>query len=401
MAKQPYGIPVLATLLIVTLVLSGCIPAAVINTMDMPGLQSGSPLKSIESRTFVINEFEDIRIKINDDKRLMRPEARTWRLDQDPATLVSKAVRNELERNGHKTVDYSPDAKSDYVIDGTVFKFSSIVNAGTWSGTVTSTIGLKLTVSRVPNSRGVFVKTYQGVYASKEGSTPTKPMTISIREALLMMVKDISTDQELIEFLQQDNKWSQVKTSFEKKGSFSEIKPQDLRDTSNLNEGFETESSEGFYIGHRDRGDGGQLFVSRDTTTGANNTKCSLRMDYKVGTKHSSHLANYRKSDWLLYSGIEFYAKSDPSDVIVHFVLVDENRKDDKKHDIWYARRQIDNSWKKYRIDFKELKWDRFYPDGDGILSLDLIKEFNFNVNKSANKPGISGRLWIDEIKLY
>jgi hypothetical protein len=202
MRKQSHCIHVLAILSMATIVISGCIPAAVINTTDIPALESGSPLRSIESRTFAFNEFEDIRTNISDDKRLMWPERRTWRLDQDPADLVSKAIRKELERNGHKTVAYSPVAKSDYIMDGTVFKFSVIVNLGVWSGTVTSTIGVKLIVSRVPNSRGGFAKTYQGVYESKEGPTPTNPMTISIREALLMMVKDISTDQELVEFLQ-------------------------------------------------------------------------------------------------------------------------------------------------------------------------------------------------------
>jgi uncharacterized lipoprotein YajG len=185
--------------------ISGCLPPAVIITKDMPGLKSGSPLRGIESKIFVVNEFQDIRTH-SDDKRVMWPHKRTWRLDQDPADLVTQAVKKELERNGHQTLGFVDNLKKhDFVIDGTVYKFHSNVKSAVWSIILDSTIGIKLTVMRVPKSRGVFVKTYQGSYVFEGGPTPTDPMTISIREALFMVVKDISTDQELIEFLQQSS----------------------------------------------------------------------------------------------------------------------------------------------------------------------------------------------------
>ncbi|MDA8077477.1 MAG: hypothetical protein M0Z79_00925 [Nitrospiraceae bacterium] len=60
---------------------------------------------------------------------------------------------------------------------------------------------MKLTVSRVPISNGVFVKAYQGEYESKEGSG-VEYLGNNIHKSLLAMIKEISTDQELLEFLQ-------------------------------------------------------------------------------------------------------------------------------------------------------------------------------------------------------
>ena len=63
-----------------------------------------------------------------------------------------------------------------------------------------SEIAVKFTVSCVPESSRVFVKQYQGTYDAAEGQVGdlTKP----VQQTLLNMVKEISTDQELIEFLQ-------------------------------------------------------------------------------------------------------------------------------------------------------------------------------------------------------
>jgi hypothetical protein len=203
MRKQPYCILVLATLSMSTVVLSGC--THIITTTDIPALQSGSPLRSIESKTFLINEFTDIR-KISGDPRIIKKDAgHTFRYDQPPATAVASAVRKELERNGHKTVETSAPTRSDYVIDGAVFKFSTITVGRMFSVTSISTIAVKLTLSRVPNSKGVFVKAYQGIYDSKGAPNIANPLsleTMVLHQALTNMIKDISTDQELIEFLQ-------------------------------------------------------------------------------------------------------------------------------------------------------------------------------------------------------
>jgi hypothetical protein len=200
--KRPGRIFVLATLSIIIIVLSGC--THIIKT-DIPTLQSGSPLRGIESKTFLINEFTDVR-NISGDPRIIKKDAgHTFRYDQPPATVVASAVRKEIERNGHKTVETSAASRSDYVIDGAVFMFSTITVGKVFSVTSVSTIAVKLTVSRVPNSKGVFVKAYQGIYDSQGAPNIANPLgleTMVLHQALTDLIKDISTDQELIEFLQ-------------------------------------------------------------------------------------------------------------------------------------------------------------------------------------------------------
>jgi hypothetical protein len=172
-----------------------------IKTSDMPGLQAGSPLKSIGSKTFMINEFKDISLRISDDPLVIKKAGvHTWKLEQPPETVVASVVRKELERNGHKCIAPSSAKKADYIIDGTIFKFYPTFLPQAFSIRYISEIAVKLTVSRIPASSGVFVKQYQGTYDAEEGHVAylTKP----VQQTLLNMIKEISTDQDLIEFLQ-------------------------------------------------------------------------------------------------------------------------------------------------------------------------------------------------------
>ncbi|MDQ1277607.1 MAG: hypothetical protein QG555_647 [Thermodesulfobacteriota bacterium] len=105
-----------------------------------------------------------------------------------------------------------------------------------------------------------------------------------------------------------------------------------------------------------------------------------------------------------MFNGIEFYAKSD-RDIILNFPVIDENRDNREKRDVWFAQRQITTTWQKYRIDFSELALSRMQDDvrvaGDGVLSMDLIQSFRFTVTPWFNPPESSGTFWIDEVRLY
>lgn len=195
-----------------------------------------------------------------------------------------------------------------------------------------------------------------------------------------------------------------IVSAFEEKASFKEIKPEAVRDTSIDLGDFETFDIKGWLIGYFRRNDGGYFTVAKDTTTGANNTKSSLRVAYTLGNTMSAGMANYKNRDWSMHSGIEFYAKSD-HDIILIFALQDENRDNREKMDSWFTQRQITPTWQKYRIDFSELSLspnpDDIKLGGDGILNLDLIKSFRIGVTPSFTPPKSSGTFWIDEVRLY
>jgi Curli production assembly/transport component CsgG/Carbohydrate binding domain (family 11) len=193
-------------------------------------------------------------------------------------------------------------------------------------------------------------------------------------------------------------------TAFEEKATFKDIKPEAVRDTSvNLGD-FETTASNGWLIGSQKRSDGGTFTVSRDTTTGANGTKSSLRISYKLGKSISIAANNLRNRDWSMYNGVEFYAKAD-QDVVLNFALLDENRGNPDMRDVWFIQRPITTRWQKYRIDFSELALSQHPIDkklgGDGVLSLDLIQSFRFTVSQEFNPPESSATFWLDEIRLY
>jgi hypothetical protein len=144
--------------------------------------------------------------------------------------------------------------------------------------------------------------------------------------------------------------------------------------------------------------------VSRDTTAGANNTKSSLRIEYKLGNDYAVGVRNLKNRDWSMYSGIEFYAKSN-HDIVLNFSVQDENRDNWEKRDVWFSQRQINTTWQKYRIYFSELAPSKHPLDlklgGDGILSLDLVQSFQLSVTPRFNKPESAGIFWIDEVGLY
>lgn len=110
---------------------------------------------------------------------------------------------------------------------------------------------------------------------------------------------------------------------------------------------------------------------------------------------------------------MEFYGKSD-KDINIKFRLIDENRDDVNAIDVFQRNVRLGKEWKKFTIDFTELKYkqpksdegNRMMREGDKILSLDLVREVNFFFGPKQTppidgKPVLSGSFWIDEIKFY
>jgi TolB-like protein len=195
-----------------------------------------------------------------------------------------------------------------------------------------------------------------------------------------------------------------IMAAIEEKALFADIKPEVVRDTTNINENFDGKRKPGWIIGSRDKF-GAYRSVQVDRETGANDSSSSIRMSFRLKKEGAkAWMVNNRNRDLSQYSGIEFYAKSDQNLTAV-FKLNEENRDSKDKSDAWFSIFEVDTTWNKHTIYFQDLSLSESYarrnPGGDGILSLHLVKRFAFGVNTNTNDVGTSGKLWIDEVRFF
>jgi len=170
---------ILAAAVVVIAVLAGCFN---MKASEISTLKTGSPLKGLPLKTFAFKEFKDAR---------RTDPYQVWggygKLDQPAAYVVAMVIRKELERNGHRCIAYSGQSSPDFIIEGSVSTYSVLV------------VGVKMTVSSVSPEKGMITKTYEGeVRGSYNGYT----WNTKFNHALLAMAKEMSTDLDLIAFLE-------------------------------------------------------------------------------------------------------------------------------------------------------------------------------------------------------
>ena len=191
----------LITLIAISLIFAGC-THTVKSAELLPQMQAGSPLKSVSPKTFAFKDFKDAR-GITDPLLFKTKDGPgEHKLDQPPAVILAIAIKKELERNGHMCIDYSPESKADFIIEGNVYKYWHSFVQGLWSGTHTGKVAVKLTVSSVSDNNRVLTKNYQGEYVLNSGRAPIWVTREVLGQAFLAMLKEISTDSELIEFIE-------------------------------------------------------------------------------------------------------------------------------------------------------------------------------------------------------
>ncbi|PLX68550.1 MAG: hypothetical protein C0603_05195 [Denitrovibrio sp.] len=205
---------------------------------------------------------------------------------------------------------------------------------------------------------------------------------------------------------------SVILTAINDKITYGELKPDSLRDSSPLNASFEDGKTYGFNVGYKER-KGSERNTIVDSI-GANGTKKCLRTDFSVNKKKGRiNLANTKDRDLSMYKGAEFYAKGDKP-FNIKFRLVDENRDNPHAIDIFQYNIRLTKEWKKYRVDFSELRYKK-PRDGEGskemrmgdtVLNLDLIRDVIFFYSPSQSplvngQPTKSGTYWVDEVKFY
>jgi uncharacterized lipoprotein YajG len=196
------------------LTLSGCGMTHTIKTSDIPLLQTGSPLKGVKSRTFAFKNFKDGRgvgshlvFARWDQRSPVIVEERIMTLDQPVAVVVAKAIRDELERNGHKGFQYSSEKNQDFIVEGSIYKFWLSTDHSLLSEKATGDVAVKLTITNTLDERLVLIKRYEGEYSlsggfiGKEDTATLKEHENILIKALLGMLREISIDPELVEFI--------------------------------------------------------------------------------------------------------------------------------------------------------------------------------------------------------
>jgi hypothetical protein len=164
-----------------------------VKSADIPTLQTGSPLKGIGSKTFAFKDFQGMRTTL-----VFGQGVHKYVWDQPVTTVVAMLIRKELERNGHKCVAYSQQSNSDFILDGTVYKYS----VGTRGlNSFACNVALKLTIIRASADKEVLAKSYQAEYNQAHRWGGHEPIDVSI-QAMLLMVKEMSTDPEVIAFIE-------------------------------------------------------------------------------------------------------------------------------------------------------------------------------------------------------
>lgn len=206
LSYYPYSV---ISLLVVILLFTGCSITYVTKANEFPTLQTGSPLRSVPSKTFAFREFKDVR-NTDNPSLLTIKDINEWVLEPPPAVMVPILIKKELERNGHKCVTFSPQVKADFIVEGNIYRYTGHLDTVPFGSQINSVnTGVKIMISAIPPERGFFVKSYVGDY-TEEGGFMGFPLESCMIKAFMSMIKEISTDIELVEFINQS---ATVKTS--------------------------------------------------------------------------------------------------------------------------------------------------------------------------------------------
>jgi len=182
--------------LVTALILSvGCHGTFVMRTDELAGLQTGSPLRGIASKTFALKEFTDARR--TDPYMVFDFKGDKWKLEQPVTAFAAMAIRKELERNGHTCIAYSPASKADFIIGGAVFKYRI---DQIYVGSFYAYVGVKVTINPASAGNRVLIKSYDGEAIGP--GLPRGTWKEQLNRANSAMLKEFSNDPDLIEFLE-------------------------------------------------------------------------------------------------------------------------------------------------------------------------------------------------------
>jgi len=186
------------------------------------------------------------------------------------------------------------------------------------------------------------------------------------------------------------------------------MKPADRRDVSALSEGFEGESFPTWNLGRHGSGDD-TFKVSIDRSTGAQDSRSSIRVDFSAG-QHDNFVnaATAAKRDLSQYKGMELYVKgTEEMDAV--FQLLSSMPEDPNRIDNFIGGFVVTPQWKKVRIPFESLVVNRKWikkgannfgaQSGDQLLRLNRVDAARFGIKGQEAAAG--GTFWIDNVSFY
>ncbi len=198
-------------------------------------------------------------------------------------------------------------------------------------------------------------------------------------------------------------------------GPLHELKTEPFREIQNISGSFDGENDAtewlmGKIINQR-AGKGGFQNVYVDAGQGAEGTKKSLAMDFKLGkqrTQKNRHkplqatMRNTVKRDLSNYSGISFTMKGS-FDLTVTFMLID-GEKNSTNRENWLKNFTVTQDWQKINIPFNSLAVQKGKAEmlhTNHILDLDRIEMIFWIISEKTAKRGTKATLWLDEVSLY
>ena len=183
------------------LLLGGCaFTKSTLNVGYTDAMATRGPLSSVTARRVDVGTFADKRPeteRIGYKRNMYGQKTADIVTTKSVPDIVKEALTTEFRKNGHEVTN----ANRDLVVSGdiTTFWFEFQVNFWTVEFFGTSTVTLNVTDGK--SGTTLLTRSYQGHYTEKSGGGLDGTWERVMNEALQRMVREISTDVQLIRVL--------------------------------------------------------------------------------------------------------------------------------------------------------------------------------------------------------
>jgi hypothetical protein len=200
--------------------------------------------------------------------------------------------------------------------------------------------------------------------------------------------------------------------------ALNELKAEAFHEIKNIDGSFESERSDpaGWIVGtmmNGRAGKGGYQKVYVDKTEGANGTKQSIAMTFKLGSarvrEHNdqwiqAHLRNQLKRDLGRYKGIRFFIKGS-DDFTIRFQLNAGGRTQDDEQAKWFKNIMVTKGWKEFQFSFTSLSATKVNPGKKATrqhyMDITNVDQIQWGTDERYMPLGTEGTIWVDEVSFY
>jgi TolB-like protein len=201
-------------------------------------------------------------------------------------------------------------------------------------------------------------------------------------------------------------------------GALNELRAEAFREIKNMDGSFESEGAEfaGWIVGtmmNERAGKGGYQKVYIDKTEGADGTKQSIAMTFKLGSARvrehhdqwiQAHLRNQLKRDLGKYTGIRFFIKGS-DDFTIRFQLNAGGRTQDDEEAKWFKNIIVTKRWEEFQFSFTSLSATKVKPSKKAArqhyMDLTNVDQIQWGADERYMPLGTEGTIWVDEVSFY